>query len=663
VRRLIPLPLLLLCACPAPVQHDPATISTHRLSRIEYVNTVRDLLGVEVADAADLPPDDPTEGYDHVAEGLATSPLHVELWEHVARQVAGDAMAEGIMEPLDEVVEAESGAVQATAGGAHGEIAWNLNTNGEIVWERSVPHAGRYRFSARVWGQQAGPDLALATLAANGLVVASTPVEARSVSEAEEIAVEVELHEGLNTLAVGFANDYWVEATGEDRNLFVDWLRLEGPTDGIGPNPRRAAILRCEPADSSVAACAEQILRPLARRAFRRPPTDEEVASLVQLVQLPVAEGDGFDDGVELAITALLLSPSFLFQVEVDPAPGSDVVRPLTDWEIASRLSYFLWSSMPDDTLLDAAAAGELQDAESVRVQALRMLDDPRADALAEGFAGQWLFIRGVADAIPDPWAFADFDEALRDSMAGEMRLFFESFLRTDRSLRELLSATEGAIDERLAAHYEVDGHPGGWATVDLGDAGRGGVLGQAGWLTATSYPARTSPVRRGKWVMEQLLCTSPPPPPPEVESFVEDPDATGTLRERFEAHRADPTCAACHQSMDEYGFALEAFDGIGQGRDTDGGAPIDDVGLLPDGTLVPGHEGLVAALLADPRLEPCIARQLYVYALGRVHVTEDALHLRAITEQFVDGGHSLSALVSAIVTADSFRLRRGGAP
>ncbi|RME27697.1 MAG: DUF1592 domain-containing protein, partial [Deltaproteobacteria bacterium] len=324
--------------------------------------------------------------------------------------------------------------------------------------------------------------------------------------------------------------------------------------------------------------------------------------------------------------------------------------------------SYFLWSSMPDDELFALAADGRLQDDAVIREQVRRLLADPKAEALVDNFAGQWLFLRGIDEKSPDPWAYPEFDEALRASMKEEMRRFFRSFLHEDRDLHELLLATEGEIDARLAAHYGIDGVTG-WTTVDLSAVERGGLLTQAGLLMVNSYPARTSPVLRGKWVLSNLLCSEPPPPPAGVEGLVEDEADPQTIREQLEQHRADPVCASCHDQMDPLGLGLEHFDGIGAYRVTDNGFPVDASGELPDGTAFYGARELAAVVAADARYPACIVEKLYTYGLGRSPTYTDAPYLERIEAEFADGGYTFEALVTAIALSEPFRMRHGEEP
>ncbi len=649
-----------------PVEGDVGNKILHRLNRAEYDNTVRDLLGTARTPARDFPPDDHAHGFDNIAGSLTMSPLHVELYENAARELAEEYWVEALTEPVELHFEAEDPSVTASTGDAMG-FGWNLWSNGTLEATVDLPLDGTYQVSARVFGQQAGDELVNAILVADGAVWLSIDVAAATEEEAVQISASGELTAGIHTFGVGFTNDFYIPEESLDRNLMVDWIRLEGPTDAVlEPNPRRVALDDCTAAGGDPVECAMETLAPLADRAFRRPATATELDDLRALVQLVLDEGDDVDRGAELATHRLLLSPDFLFRVELDPDPTDETEHPLNAWELATRLSYFVWSSMPDDELFAAAADGSLLDGAVLAAQARRMLADPKADALVENFAGQWLTFRAVDDVFPDPWYFPDFDEELRSSMRGEMERFFETFLREDRSMLDLLVSTETYVDQRLAEHYGIGGVSGDeFVAVDVSDLGRPGVFGQAGFLTVNAFPTRTSPVLRGKWVLERLICQAPSDPPAGVEGIDQtDLDDGATLREILEAHREDPSCASCHALMDPIGLGLEHFDGVGAWRDvdTDGNA-IDATGDLPDRGSFDGAQELADILAADPAVPSCIAKHLFTYALGRARGFGDRGAIEAITADFVAGDHRFEELVVAIVLSDPFRNRRGEAP
>jgi hypothetical protein len=356
----------------------------------------------------------------------------------------------------------------------------------------------------------------------------------------------------------------------------------------------------------------------------------------------------------------MLISARFVFRVELDPDPTSLLPHALDDFELASRLSYFLWSSMPDDALLDLAQQGTLHEDATLRQQIARMLADEKASALVDNFAGQWLFTRALDDHQPDAAAFPEFDDALRSAMRTETEQYFREFLFGQATMDQFLTADFSFVNDRLAEHYGLPKTGSDFERVSLAGTDRKGLLTQGTLLMVTSYPTRTSPVKRGKWVLEQLLCSAPPPPPPNVPALAMEDKPTGSLRERMEAHRSNPVCSSCHTLMDPIGFGFEHYDGVGKYRDTDNGFAIDASGMLPDGTAFDGPSQLADLLAADERLPACITRQLLTYALGRGSEPFDDDDITAITDSFVSGGYRLPQLVELIATSDAFRRRRG---
>lgn len=659
---LLPVVFAGLLGCPPIEPVDPGRVTLRRLNRVEYDRTVADLLGTTLRPGQGFPHDDTGHGFDTNGDVLAVSPLLLELLEAAARELARDALAPSATEPATMRIEAESATPGSELGasvGAATDDGWVLWADGTLSWEIVAPHPGTYRFGARLYGDPAGSDPVLARLLVDGspgpeFVVPGTEPDAAALFE-----LEVALNRD-HVLAVEFLNDLYDPDLGLDRNLHIDRLELYGPLEGSAPNPLRARHVTCEPAGDP-RPCARQILAPLLRRAWRRAVTAAEIDRVVDLVDVALTDGDDWDAALQTGLAYILTSPHFLYRIELDPDPTSAEPHPLTGFELASRLSYFLWSSMPDDALLELAEEGALLQPEVLRAQALRMLRDPRADSLVSEFAGQWLHIRGIGAAIPDLAAFPDFDDALRASLEAEMMATFAALLREDRSLLDLLVGTTSWVDARLAAHYGIEGVDSEVpAPIDVGSVGRGGVLTQGGLLTVLSFPARTSPVLRGKWILDQLLCTPPSPPPAGVEGLMEEDDPTNTLRERLQAHRSDPGCAACHATMDPLGFGLEHFDGVGGWRLTENGAPVDARGELPDGRSFDGARELQVMLAADPAVPRCIAQHAATFGLGRGLGPQDAAALDAIAADFADGGHRPSALFAAIAGSPLFTTRRG---
>lgn len=419
----------------------------------------------------------------------------------------------------------------------------------------------------------------------------------------------------------------------------------------------RKKLLVCTPSAGDEAACATRVLAAFLPRAFRRAVPEDEVARYVSFVSDAVTRGDGFETGLRHALQAALVSPHFLFRVEKDPESGT---RNLDGYEVASRLSFFLWSSMPDDELFAAAKSGGLDTPEGIEAQVTRMLRDPRAhQAIVDNFAGQWLATRALATAQPDTSLFPDWNEALRESMAEETKRVFTEILDEKRSLLDLLDAEFTWVNGPLAAHYGIAGvHGDDWVRVEA-PKDRAGILGHGAFLTLTSNPTRTSPVKRGKWVMAQLLCSEPPPPPAGVEGLPEGQANSGSVREEMEAHRANPDCAVCHVTMDSIGFGFERFGPTGELRNSYAdGTPIDSSGELPGGRIFDGAVELAKTLRADPALESCMASHALTWALGRALTNRDRCTVEGIRKEFAAGGHSFEALARAIAGSDAFRMR-----
>jgi mono/diheme cytochrome c family protein len=408
---------------------------------------------------------------------------------------------------------------------------------------------------------------------------------------------------------------------------------------------------------------ARQILERFAFRAYRRPVKADEVDRLVGLVTQAESQGDSFDKGIQLALQAVLVSPHFLFRIELDPQPRDEkAIHSINDFELASRLSYFMWSSMPDETLFDLARQNKLHEEKVLEDQVRRMLKDARAHALVENFAGQWLELRSLKNSSPDPELFPSFDEDLRSAMQKESELFFEAVVKEDRSILDFVDADFTFLNERLARHYgipEVKGDQ--FQRVRLTGDQRGGILTQASILTVTSNPTRTSPVKRGKWILDNILGTPPPPPPPDVPVLKEGKELTGTLRQRMEQHRANPSCAVCHQRMDPLGFGFENFDAVGAWRTLDGKYPIDPGGVLPDGKSFKGPKELKAILKGkEDQFRRCLTEKLLTYALGRGLEFYDKASIEGISRKLAEKNNRFSALVIEIVKSDPFQKRRG---
>lgn len=635
---------------------DPGRVTLHRLNNAEYNNTVHDLLGTQLRPANDFPADDRGYGFDNVADVLRLSPLSLELYEGAAEALIADTLAvttSSTTQMFEVMSDAASGVAQA--GG------WLFFSNGSSGLTVQAPIAAMYKIAVRAYGQQAGPDPARLSIEVPNQAPIIIDVTATSASPAIYEAT-VPLPAGSSLVTVSFINDFYDMATMGDRNLWVDYVSVTGPLDGPQiDGERRRRVLVCDALDD--AQCQRTILEGFAKRAWRRPPTDEEIGKLLALVELARTQGDTAEAGLRLALQRVLVSPHFIFRVEVDPDPSSLTPRPLTGWELATRLSYFLWSSMPDAELFEAAESGRLTDdpGELAR-QAQRMLDDPKAIALTDNFAGQWLFTRALGDQDPDYQLFPEYDDELEAAMRAETRRFFQAFLTEDVPMDQFLVADFTYVNDRLAEFYGLPpvGSPTDLVRVSLANSPRRGFLTQGSFLRVTSRPKRTSPVLRGKWVLDNLLCTPPRPPPPGVEGLPDNMTATGSIRERLEAHRTNPICASCHRTMDPLGFGLDNFDAIGHYRASDAGFPINATGELTNGSVFDGAIEMTQQLAADPGVYRCMVQKLYTYT-GRSPFRIEAIeHIDRLTERFIDRGYHLRDLLVDVVTDPFFVSRRG---
>ncbi|MCY4661233.1 MAG: DUF1592 domain-containing protein [Acidobacteria bacterium] len=686
-------------AAAAAAPNPGRTETFHRLSRTEYRNAVRDLLALEVDVDELLPADDTSYGFDNIAGVLGVSPTLMDRYLSAARKVSRLAVASPVPSPTAETFRIASDLGQdrrmeglpfGTRGGT--VIDYNFPEDAEYVFEvlpdgplRIEPHdleltIDGERIALLTVGKRPDPDdpRGLYTPEIEALEV-RTPVTAGphavGVAFLRKTAAEPE---GIRKL---YLRPFTGEGSGGDSRYqpYVESVTISGPFESSGARPiegtpSRERIFTCRPAlhdadaeaDAAVAgeaACAREILATVARRAYRRPVSDDDVARLLTFYDRGRAEGS-FDTGIEMALRRLLVSPEFLFRVERDPAgvaPGAGYR--VSDLELASRLSFFLWSSIPDDELLAAAERGTLADPQVFEAQLERMLADSRSEALVSNFAGQWLTLRNAAAVRPDEDEFPDFGEGLRQAFRRETELLFDSVLREGRSALDLLAADYTFVNERLARHYGIPNVRGShFRRVALDDAARGGLLGHGSILTVTSYANRTSPVNRGKWVLENILGTPPPPPPPDVPELETAEGAEPlSMREAMEQHRANPVCASCHRLMDPLGLSLEHFDAIGRWREREaGGASIDATGELPDGTPFDGPSGLKAALLRHPdRFVTTVTEKLMTYALGRGVEHYDAPAIRAIVRDAARDDYRLSELVKGVVRSAPFQMRR----
>jgi mono/diheme cytochrome c family protein len=644
---------------------DPGRVTVRRLSRFEYANTVRDLCGIEV-EIADFPADDLAYGFDNVGEALSVSTLHLEKYAAAAEQVAAAAWPDPDP-PSPPTLHLGLDDLEVSREDARRADVLFLITNGEVRGRALLPRPGRYRIEVEAWATQAGEGLARMDLRADGRRIASFEV-AGTRAEPGRYRAELEVEARALDLTAAFVNDLWdpdhPDPDRRDRNLAVRSIAVEGPLD-----PRAATVLESrlrplDPGRGRPAARARRLLAAFLEQAWRRPVARHELGRFTELVEDAVEAGETFDGGLRWAIQAALVAPHFLFRIEAGAASGATTPEALDGHALATRLAYFLWSSMPDAALRAAARDGSLASPAGLAAAANRLLADPRAVALARNFAGQWLELRRLPEVRPDPDRHPDWDPELSAAAARETELLFEVVLRDGLPARTLVDATFTHLDPRLARHYGIafDGEPGRFARVELEGRRPGGVLGHASFLALTSNPTRTSPVRRGKWILDHLLDDPPPAPPPGFDSFADgDPvDSAATLREQMAAHRSRPDCAACHRRMDALGLALEGFDPVGRPRSRDAGGPIDTSAELPDGRLLRGADDLQRLVADDPAFRRALLGKLFVYAVGRGIRPADALLLDA-RARALPADASLADFVLAIVELDAFRSRSPG--
>ena len=632
-------------------ERDPGRVTLRRLNRVEYDNTIRDLFGIDFHQAEDFPSDDVGYGFDNIGDVLSMPPILLEKYLAAAEKIASHALGMD----LTNWATGDVNGGEAIDNGARILVS----EESKIHTDFRVKGTGDFMVRVRAWGDQAGEEPVRMALYLDDKLLRSFEVHAVA-RQPQLYEGWIHLRSGRHKVAVAFENDFYDEnlAEANDRNLYVDRFEVMGPY----PATYKAIIPREHtPEDKMVV--ARDVFGAFMRRAFRRPVTDEEVDRVLKLVESVNAEGENFNVAVGLGIQAVLVSPHFLFRVELDPEPNNpESIRTLNDYELATRLSYFLWSSMPDEELFALASEGKLREGDNLERQVRRMLADEKSQALVENFAGQWLQLRNLQIAAPDKGRYPTFDEALRRAMRTETELFFAAVMRENRSVLDFINADYSFVNERLAKHYGIDNIKGEeFQRVSLDPEQRGGVLTQASVLTVTSNPTRTSPVKRGKWVLENLFGTPPPPPPPDVPELKESEALTGSLRERMEQHRANPACAVCHNRMDPLGFGLENYDGIGSWRTKEGEFEIDASGELPGGETFAGPRELKTILLArQDDFIHCLAEKMLTYGLGRGVEYSDRCTVEDLVRAVKENDYEFSSLILAIVESDAFQKRRG---
>ena len=687
------------------------TQAFHRLNQAEYRNVIRDLLDLEIDVDALIPADAPDRnGFDNIATSLSLSPALFERYVSAAKKIGrlaiGEAPAGGAEittydVPLN-LIQSDRRSEDLPFGSRGGaairhhfpvdgeyRIRVRLQTN-YVGYVRGIDdaHEIEFRLDGRrlerfTFGGEAPGTPAPISFAGN--IRGTDDWEHYTLHADDPLEVTATVSAGPHTIGISFPRETWEEEgvlqprqTGfalainemPDGNPALGSVRITGPLRVAGPGdtPSRRRIFTCRPDPAAPAseaeACAREILGALARRAYRRPVDEGDVATLLEFYEWGRAEG-GFEKGIQFALERLLADPDFLYRVERDPVDAPrGAAYPISDVELASRLSFFLWSSIPDDELLAAAENGTLSDPPALEAQVRRMLADPRSQAMVDNFAGQWLYLRNMGGVYPDPNVFPEFDENLREAFTRETELFIGNQLRADASVLELLAADYTWVNQRLAEHYGIPNVYGSrFRRVALDGARRGGLLGHGSVMTVTSYPNRTSPVLRGKWVLENLLGAPPPEPPPDIPALEErnEDGEPVSMREAMVQHRENPACSVCHAPMDPIGFALQNYDAIGGWRDVnEGGTPVDATGVLPDGSRFEGRAGLSGLLLARPDdFVGTVTEKLLTYALGRGMEHYDAPTVRKIVRRAAGEDYRWSSIILGIVNSAPFQMRR----
>ena len=676
----------------AAAKPNPGRTVLHRLNRAEYANAIRDLFALDIEAEALLPPDYEAHGFDNIADVLGVSPSLMERYLSAAWRITDLAVGSTKITPALDTFRVRSDLSQhdhveglpiGTRGGIL--IEHNFPVDGEyvirpkfyretvnIVRGLETPHDVEITFDGdrvlleRVGGGEDERQAYLNPTSGGDLI--EKRLEKRLAVKAGPHSVGVAFLKKSSAPTVELLEPFQRERIDPITPVGIpeiDKVTLEGPFNvtGSGESPSRRRIFTCTPTGNGGAAlaCARKILASLSRRAYRRPVTDTEMARLAGFYQKARDNGDGFDTGIQQALVFMLVSPQFLFRFELDPgnaAPGS--IYRISDLELASRLSFFIWSSIPDDQLLNQAVQGRLRNPAVLEQQVKRMLADERARALGSNFAGQWLYLRNLKSLSPDEDVFPDFDHNLRGALQRETEMLFESVVLEDRPVMDLLNANYTFLNERLARHYRVPNVYGNqFRRVTVTDDYRKGLLGHASILALTSYANRTSPVNRGKYVLTNILGTPPPAPPANVPPLDEKPGRALSMRERMEEHRKNPACSGCHKLMDPIGLALENFDGIGRWRTSDGAAKIEPSDTLFDGTKVDGPSGLRQAVSSRPgQFARTITEMLLTYGLGRGIEYYDMPVVRSILKDAARSNYRFSSLVLGIVKSQPFQMK-----
>ena len=669
---------------------NPGVTALHRMNRGEYANAVRDLLALDVDAATLLPADDSSEGFDNIAEVLGVSPALMERYIAAAAKISRLAIGDKSISPamITYKVRADVTQTDTVEGLPPG-------TRGGLLVKHTFPLDAEYILKVSLLKTAAGPTFGGLTrgeqmeitvngervklfdagydLEFGGGPMRTNPFEIRIPMKAGPQAVGVTFLKKTNAAIEDVFQPFEAStpdiSTGAQQEYtsvpHIASLAITGPynAQGAGDTPSRRRLFVCHPANAAgELPCAKNIITALVRRAYRRPAKDSDVETLLSFYQA-ARNKDSFDAGIEMAVRRVLADPEFVFRLERDPANlATGAAFRISDLELASRLSFFLWSSIPDDELLNLATQGKLKAPAVLRQQTIRMLKDARSQALAANFAGQWLYLRQLKSTTPDSRTFPDFDDNLRQAFQKETELLFETILREDRSVLDLLNADYTFVNERLARHYGIPNVYGtDFRRVAITDENRRGLLGQGSMLLVTSMANRTSPVSRGKWILENVLGSPPPLPPPNVPPLKENEGsgAAQSVRARMEQHRGNPVCAACHKLMDPIGFSLENFDAIGRWRTMDSGFKIDASGQLVDGRKLTGTASLREALLAYPdAFTGTMIEKMLTYAVGRKLETYDMAVVRAIQRDAERNGNRFTSIIFGIVNSAPFQMK-----